>query len=630
MRNHQVKQLANGVHNRLPNYEIPADSAQDALNWVTVDGGIQIATGKQILGVEGVAGECTNLWFGTKNDGTKILYAKYGDKIGYWNGTTLVTIVSGLTVGAEYSFQNYTSLSGNYTYATGMDGLYKFHNANAGSYIDMYDATKNFKGRALIDKARMIMVGISTDPTGFYGSNIDAQGTNYTTVASESVGTGNGVQTVFTGTLAFKGTNPKANAFGLKLTQGANISTDGYNGVITGPNLAIGTINYITGAYSFTFTTPPPNLEALTVSYQWENSNVKGITDFTKTSPARLASEGFVVRQDEGGDAIQKVLIGADGAYYSAKLYSFYRFFIDSTDTAPTNDIFRKDIGIPSVNSAISAGIGIIFMNTANPNKPQMTLLDKNPLGDALIPIQLFEHFKFENYQYDKCVLDTWDRYIIVSCRTPESDTNNRLLLCDKAQNTVDITGHGMRSIIKDGYSLYGGSSLTQTIWKIFSEYDDDGSVIDNYWYSRAEDSAVDSLKKTRTIRFRGKIEITQRVEVSIGYDDATPTLIGTIRGDGEYVDKSNPSLVGGAEVGGDLIGGSTLKTVFPFFLEIKLSCPKYDKRVIGFKTKEIGYASINYIEDHDILTYEGRMPKRYRIKQNVSLDGSQTNLQTP
>jgi hypothetical protein len=477
----------------------------------------------------------------------------------------------------------------------------------------------------LIDKGRTLLVGIPTDPTGLYGSKIDAQGTNYTTVASESIGTGNGVQTVFTGTLAFKGGNPKSNCFGLTITQGANVSKDGYNGVITGTNISIGTINYITGAYSITFTTPPPNLQALTVAYQHENSNSAGVTDFTKSTP-RLASEGFVARQDIGGDAIQNIVIGTDGAYYSAKLYSFYRFFMDETDTKPTNDVFRTDIGIPSAESVISAGIGIIFMNTANPNNPQMTLLEKNPLGDSLVPIVLFEHFAFENYKYDQCVLDTWDRFILVSCRTSDSPTNNRLLLCDKAGGTVDITSHGMRCLAKDGINLYGGSSLTQTVWQLFGDYDDDGAVLDNYWESKNDECSIDSLKKTRTWRFKGFIDQNQKIEVSVGYDDADPTLIGTIRGDGEYVDKSKPNTVGGFEVGSLPIGGSEVQTVYPYYLEIKTKVPKFETRTVKFEAKELGYASVNYIEDHDILTYEGRMPKRNRLKQNVSLDGSNTN----
>lgn len=625
-RNHIISKIASGTHNKLPNYEIPKDSSQDALNWVTVDGGIVLALGKQIVGVEGANGEVRNLWYGTRNDATKVLYVKHGITISYWNGTTLVAIVTGLTSNATYSFQNYTSLAGNFTFAFGIDGIYKFHNASLGSYIDMYDSTKNWKGgRALIDKGRTLLVGIPTDPTGLYGSKIDAQGTNYTTVASESIGTGDGVQTVFTGTLAFKGSNPKANCFGLTITQGANVSKDGYNGVITGTNISIGTINYITGAYSITFTTPPPNLQALTIGYQWENSNTAGVTDFTKSTP-RLASEGFVARQDIGGDAIQNIVIGTDGAYYSAKLYSFYRFFMDETDTKPTNDVFRTDIGIPSAESVISAGIGIIFMNTANPNNPQMTLLEKNPLGDSLVPIVLFEHFAFENYKYDQCVLDTWDRFILVSCRTADSPTNNRLLLCDKAGGTVDITSHGMRCLAKDGINLYGGSSLTQTVWQLFGDYDDDGAVLDNYWESKNDECGIDSLKKTRTWRFKGFIEQNQKIEVSVGYDDSEPTLIGTIRGDGEYVDKSKPNTVGGFEVGSLPIGGSEVQTVYPYYLEIKTKVPKFETRTVKFEAKELGYASVNYIEDHDILTYEGRMPKRNRLKQNVSLDGSNTN----
>ncbi len=629
MRNHTVKRMASGVHNRYPNYEIPKDSAQDSMNWVTIDGAITITTGKQILGVEGVSGECRNLWFGTRNDGTKVLYAKYGDKIGYWNGTTLVTIVSGLTVNADYSFQNYTSLAGNFTYATGIDGIYKFHNASLGSYVSMYDASKNFKGRCLIDKARMIMVGLATDPTGLYGSKIDPQGSNYTTVASESIGTGNGVQTVFTGTLAFKAGNPLNTCFGLAVTQGANVGKDGYNGFITGTNILVGTINYVTGAYSITFQTAPPNLQALTVAYQHENSNAGGITDFTK-SATRLAGEGFIIRQDEGGDAIQKVVIGIDGAYYSAKQYSFYRLYLDTTDTKPDNQVFRKDIGIPYYQMAISAGIGIIFMNTANPAKPELTLLDKNPLGDTLIPTTLFPHFKFENYVYDQGILDTWGRYIVISCRLSTSPTNNILLLCDKVAETVDITSFGMKSLAKDGGLLYGGSALTQTIWSLFQDFDDDGSVPDNFIMTRSENYGLDGLKKTRTIILQGLIDKYQQIAVSFGPDDTSPTLIGTIRGDGSYVDSSNPTTVGGGPVGSQPVGGSTYVTVYPYQVEIKLKSPKFDVRTLMFKALGLGYASVNFLEDHDILLFEDKMAKRYRLKQNVSQDGTTTDNPHP
>mgnify|MGYP003472290755 FL=1 len=623
MRSQKITKLISAVHNRLPSREIPQDASKDEKNWFTFDGKIQLIPGKQILGVEGVAGKCNNIWPGIRNDGTKVLYVKYGDKIGYWNGTTLVSIITGLTVDAEYSFQNYTSLAGNFTYAMGPDGIYKLNNGSIGSYINMYDSTKNFKGKAmLIDKGRMFVVGVEKDPTGLYGSKIDGQATNYSIVSNENIGTGDDIETTFTGTLAFKGGNPLSMCFGLQITAGSVSGKDDYNGKISGTGIATGSINYVTGAFSITFANPVPNATAITINYLHENSNLNGITDFTKSTP-RIAGDGYVVRQDEGGDPIQNISIGQDGAYYSGKLYSFYRFYIDETDTKPVNEIFRKDIGIPNKNMILSIGAGIIFMNTANPEKPELTLLDKNPIGDNLVPQVLFAHFKFENYKYDKGSLITWGRFILVSCRSIDSDINDTLLLCDKSANTVDITSYGMNCIMKDGEKLYGGSELTQTVWQLFKDFDDDSYPIINYWDSKDENYGVDELKKTRNLIVMGEIDRYQQIEVHIGYDEATSTLVGTIRGDGSYVDKSKPSTVGGGLFGNNTFGGKKTSTIYPFLIQIKLKPPKYQTRVVRFVAKSIGHASINYIGDKDILLYEQKIAKRYRLKQNVSLDGS-------
>ena len=120
-----------------------------------------------------------------------------------------------------------------------------------------------------------------------------------------------------------------------------------------------------------------------------------------------------------------------------------------------------------------------------------------------------------------------------------------------------------------------------------------------------------------------GEIDRYQQIEVHIGYDEATSTLVGTIRGDGSYVDKSKPSTVGGGLFGNNTFGGKKTSTIYPFLIQIKLKPPKYQTRVVRFVAKSIGHASINYIGDKDILLYEQKIAKRYRLKQNVSLDGS-------
>lgn len=631
-----TQQFISGVHNLLDDENIPQDAYQDALNWLTNAGSIELSRGKVLIGPEGVQGEVRGQWFGYRADGTKVQYRFTGGKIQYLNTTTnlWIDIITGLNATDDYTFQNYSSLAGNFTFATGPGGLFKFHNANPGSYINMYSAGTNFLAKCLIDKARMLMYNTSTDKTGLYGSRIDAQSSVvYTTVTNEVVATGDGVTTSFSGVLAFKGSNALANAFGLLLNMNPSglTATDDYNGIISGTGVT-GTINYITGAWTLTFTSAPAVATQVRISYQWENSNSKGITDFTKSSP-RQASEGFVVRQDEGGDPIQKVLLGLDGAYYSVKKYSVYRFVMDSTDSNPSNDVFRKDIGIAYWQCAVATGKGIVFMNTANPDKPELTRLEKNPLGDNIEPNVLLPQFKWENYAYDEGIMETLGRYLLIVCKELGSLSNDRLLLCDLSANTVDITSFGMKSIGKDGATLYGGSPYTQSVYQIFSGFDDDSYVIDNYVALKGETYQTERLKKFRRLRLQGRISQQQSYEVYISYDDQDYQLVGTVLGTGTYVDTSTPATVGTQMVGDQAVGGESLtdgETVYPYYTELKIKCPKFRKRSIKFVALGFGYCSIKQLLDWDILKFEQKIPKRYRLKQNVSLDGAQVDVTPP
>lgn len=46
MADHEIKKFASGVHNREDNEDTPKDSAKDSLNWVTIDGRLELARGK--------------------------------------------------------------------------------------------------------------------------------------------------------------------------------------------------------------------------------------------------------------------------------------------------------------------------------------------------------------------------------------------------------------------------------------------------------------------------------------------------------------------------------------------------------------------------------------------------------
>jgi hypothetical protein len=619
--NYQIKIFNSGVNNLIDKEDIPKDSAKDSLNWITRDGQIELARGKALIGSEGLTGRTQSSWFGYKTNGDTVFYRKIDTKIQYFDGSAWQDIITGLDASHEYTFQNYSSLAGSFTFATGLGGLFKIHNANPASYTNMYNASINFKGKCVIDKGRMLLYDVENDPTGLYGSHIDPQDSSvYTSVSGEAT-------TSLTGTLAFKGSNPTANCFGVQitLTGSGEVYTDDYLGNLTGSLGGTGTINYITGAYTLS------NSGVGTANYQWEDSNSGGITDFTYSTP-RVAGEGFVLPQDEGGDPIKVVLVGLDGSYTSLKENSAYRYIPDATDTNPINEIFRKNIGVQYWQSAVSTGVGIIFIDTSNPEKPKLTLIEKNPIGDNLLVKTLCDQFKFENYLYDEAVLDTWGQYIILSCKTPQSNVNDRLLLINLNEKSqpVDITYYGAKSVAKDDGILYIGGVFTQSTYKVFNGFDDDSDLIDNYWEGKDEDFGVDRLKKIRRLRIGGQISKNQSCEVYLSFDDNSYQLVGTILGDGTYVDASNTFSIGSTMIGDGSIGGETTESIYNYYLQLKIKCPKFRSRSIKFVAKGFGFMSINKTTDFDVLSFEDRMPKKYRLKQNVSLDGAQIDLDNP
>jgi hypothetical protein len=626
MPDHEINAFTKGVHNLLSAELIPADAASDSSNWYTQDGRIKLIPGRFKIGAEGTTGSIQAEIWGYKVDGTKIHWRKTGTKIQYYNGSAWTDVVTGLTSTADYTFTNYSSLSGTFTYAFGVDGIYKFHNAVPGSYNSMYDSAKNFKGFAFINQGRSILWNRKEDKTGLYGSYIDRQdSTVYTSVSGEAT-------TSLTGTLAFKAGGATRNCFGvtITLTGTGEVYTDAYLGVLTGSLGGTGTINYLTGAYTLS------NAGVGTAAYQWEDSNIKGVTDFSK-SGTRTAGQGFQFPQDEGGDAIQTVLIGQDGAYYSMKSHSAYALNLDPTDLSATNLVYRRSMGVPFFRAATSTSKGIVFVNTANPEKPELTILQRNPVGGEIEPLVLFPAFKFSNYVYDDCAINDYERYLLIACKTANATANDTILLCDLTDGTVDILSFNARTFAPDSGYLYIGSSVTQTVYQLFSGFDDDGLAIDNYWISKDENLrphlrkyVPEVLKKVRYLRLRGRIDPNQYYEVYVSYDDSGFQLVGTVRGTGSYVDSSEPQEIGANIIGGSQIGGDVVTTIFPYYLQLKLKSPKFRKRMVKFVAKGIGYVDIEAMVDHQILPFENRIPKRFRIDQNLSLDGLSTDQANP
>jgi hypothetical protein len=212
------------------------------------------------------------------------------------------------------------------------------------------------------------------------------------------------------------------------------------------------------------------------------------------------------------------------------------------------------------------------------------------------------------------------------------SDRNNRLFSFSPSQETIDVDNYPCNTILQDNTGkLYAGDSLTNNIFQLYDGYDDDGFEIKNYWIGNADDFDTNNLKKTKRLRIKGFITPGRTLKISRGLDGSSHGLIGTVLGDGTYVDRNSSNLVGENKVGTTEVGGGGEGIVGNYFFhEIKVPRSKYLHRSIKLEGTGYGILQVRFIEDHDIRYYQSRMPKKYRVRDNVSLDGTQTNLDNP
>lgn len=597
--------------------KIPPQASKDSLWWISTDWQIELTRGRFLVWIEETANWYVK-WegFGYRADGTAVHFRKINTKIQYYDGSAWQNVVTGLTSSAEYTFSNYQSLAGTFTFATWADGIYKIHTANPWSFTSMYDSSKNFKGKSMIATARMVMWDLANDKSGLYGSYVDEA--NYTTETAEVLAD------TASGTLAFKSTATRT-CFWVSITDTSSgeVFTDNYNGVLTGSLGGTGTINYTTWA----FTTSQSG--AGTATYQWEDSNNNGITDFTK-SGTRLAWEGFLFRQDEWWDPILNVTY-IDGSYYSLKEKSVYKLTIGADDTTANNNVFRTNLGMPNWRATVSTGQGIFFLNTANPTKPELTILTPNTLGDNLYPKVLAEQFDFSAYTWDNCCMWTYWEYVVFSGKSFGADSNDRLFLYNFRRGTVDVLWYSARTIVQNDWTLYIGDSTTDNVYEVLSGFDDDDQTIENYWISGDDLMWTERLKKVKRFRIKWVITPEQQIEIYFSPDNSDFTLVGTIRWDGTYVDYDQSYTIGASGIGMSVIGGENDNSLGSSYLaEIKLSQTKFRKRAIKLVATGIGYVSVNMYEDDRIQQFRNKLPSKYRSKANVSIDWTQTDLPNP
>lgn len=645
MLTYRVENFVKGIVNAIEDRSIPAGAASRSLNWLTMGDHIELRRGQRRMGLtDHGSGKVKGFFVANKVGGNEIPFKVYGTKLLFYDAGTddwieveddggNTDIIPAAASGDDVTMDGIETLAGAQLWLNSPNGSFFKVMIHAGDAtnppvaVDQYDEAQNFKGYIVIQLNRIKLWGRVADKTGLQGSYIDTR--KYTTVSAEVLGTGDGLTKDYSGTLAFKGSGAKRTCFAIEVTDGTETFTDNRDGTLTGDQGGTGTINYATGAISVSFNANVTNLTNVTVDYQWENSTDEGLADFTE-SATRVAGEGFYFPQGDGG-ALKGIasLKSVDFCFHEHKSW---RLELTEDDTDARNLMWRENVGVQSIRGCRGSGEGIYYIDTRDSNEVRIRIVTYDAGSSEEIPISLSDNLDLSDLRFDDAAVFEYGDFILVSCRTSDSidsddlPVNNRVLVYNKVWKSWDLTDYYVRMFDVYSGALHGGHSLNNNVFELFSGFDDDDSIIPNYWEGNLDEQGVAELKKTKKLRIGGLIAKDQKIKVSVSIDGGPFVEIGgsddggshtyAIEGSGSYVDAGQSVTIGSTIIGKNVIGGgSDSVQVYNYLREIpfRQAIGKYSRVKIRFEGIAIGYASVSFYEFFDVTQHGPKIPEQYR-----------------
>lgn len=606
--------------------------AYDQLNWITGRdkdhielrrGSITLGSIKRNIATAKIQG----LGIGIKNDGTQVPFFKFQRKILYYDITTNTTIEIGTdilpatAIDDDFNFMPYQNLAGSYIYGTSKNSsIYKFSVANLGSYVDL--GTSNFHfGFAKINRGYMFGMNRkgsspnSQDTTGLWLSTPDSIANNSTQLTF-SAGTGDGTTKTFSGTIVLVAPNT---AYFVSITDTNETFTDDKNGNLIGSLGGIGTINYITGAYSVTFNTAPANAQAISGTYYEEDSVVNGVADFTGTG-----SDSF--RQDDGGGTAQSVWPFQGVEYCFHQLRSWLLTITIADATTFDNEPYYEQIGIPNIRGAYPTGDGILFLNNALPAQPKFSILEIPPGSTNLTvaPTSLSDALDLSQYGINDVVVFRWGDFDFLSVKDTINGMTQNFNGVTLIRNIVSGLWNKLDFFINCGVDFAGtllaGSSLSANVFELFSGFDDSNTAIPNFHNQAFTNFGMEGLKKCSYLNMSGLIQKGQNLDVFISLDNGDYIKVFTIAGDGPYVSSQSLVTIGSQGVGVNTVGGGfDGQTEYASRYEVDIPILQYCGlfEYIGWRIQAtgVGYVSVERQEWKDI---------RFKRRRLLSYEDSQ------
>lgn len=373
--------------------------------------------------------------------------------------------------------------------------------------------------------------------------------------------------------------------------------TDDKNGILSSNLGGTGTVNYGTGALSFTFNTAPLNgVKIVCQFYYWlPLSGVEKIA----TDGTIGASTAYLWPQRDGGGDLECIQPFGNQNY----CFHQYRTWVEYTDpnaaTSSTNLPYRNLIGAPFYKAAWGMGDGVLFIDTSVPSHPKFSVLALTPIGlsSVVVPKDIGQEIDFSQYAFDYAVVFLFDVYYVLCCQSYVNGIkrtfNDTMFVFDSRSGYWSKLDYLASQLAIYNGTLLGGVSVSPNVFTLFSGFDDDGSIINNFWTSHIIDLEFKGLKTTGRMSIEGLIQPSQSFDIYVSYDQGAFSKVQTITGLDASVSKGNPQLVGNNTLGTQNIGAGVVYAN-PFVLDFQLASPQYQYIQIKFVATGIGYLEID------------------------------------
>ena len=616
---------------------MPDGYTPDSLNWITGSDNdmIMLRRGTALLGKtrETGAGKITGLGIGTRYDGKEVPFFSYARKIKYYDDALDDTVEVGTDIlpeaadGDEVSIFAYQNLAGAFVYCSSINSsVYKIPVANPGNAVDQL--MTEYKGFLKFGQSRSFLFNRKgesgyVDKTNLYASWVDGvslASKPFTHTTGEVVGALGSINYTYT----LSAITGKKTACQVTITAtvaaGTETFVDDKNGNLLSNYGGTGTVNYSTGEIDITFS--DITTSQVTADYYEEDATDNGVLDFS-FADTRVAGTGRFYSQFDGGGSLN-AMFPLSNVFYSFHTLKTWQTTIPTDDddqgsTPGSNLPFREKMGVSYPYSAFGGATGIWYINNSNPNRPevyQLQLFTGATSANIAAPVLISKALNLSQHAFDVAVIREWGIYVCLCFQQIRNgitdEFNSRMFLFNKKTGAWDLLDYPCSRLDEYEGTLISGDPLTNNVFTLFSGFDDDGSLIPNYYTSGYTNHGITGQKVHNRMVFDGLIQSAQNIDVSLSYDGGAFVKIFTIQGTGSYVDTGKSIAVGAYVEGSKIIGGGATVFANPFQIEFIVNSPRYEYVRVKLEATGGGYAQINLYRYKDIR-YKGvrSMPER-------------------